>query len=193
MGAPVTTNSYQLKKPCAARFEAEQAPSSVSPTGTPTGKGKEDEAQSGRPPLSRPCLPPPPSYRSLATPPPSRPSLAATPPLHSGPAASSSRFRVPRGAVNVKWSPTEEIISCDFRWSFRDFIEAFDDLTDEGFVAGMGYQYKIGDRGSEVILTAEDEYSVFLGRVKKAPKGARALLRPTSSVRSLLLQYSTLR
>ena len=57
----------------------------------------------------------------------------------------------------------------------------------------MGFQYKIGDRGSEVILTAEDEYRVFLGRVQKAPNGARVLLRPTSSVRSLPLQYGALR
>ena len=97
---------------------------------------------------------------------------------------------MPRFAI--KWSPTEEIVSCDFRWSFGDFIEAFEDLTDEGFVAGMGYQYKIGDRGSEVILTAEDEYRVFLGRVQKAPKGTKVLLRPTSSVRSLPLQYGAL-
>ena len=50
MDAPVTINSYQPKMPCAARFEAEQASSFVAPTGKPTGKGKEDEAQSGRPP-----------------------------------------------------------------------------------------------------------------------------------------------
>ena len=92
----------------------------------------------------------------------------------------------------VKWIPTNEIISGDFRWRFGNFIEGFDDLTDEGFVAGMGFQYKIADCGSEAILTAEDEYRIFLGRVQKAPKGARVLLRPESSVRSLPLQYGAL-
>jgi hypothetical protein len=55
-------------------------------------------------------------------------------------------------------------------------------LTDQQFVTGMGYQYKIGGHGnSEVILTDEDEYGVFLERVQKAPKGTGVLIRPTST------------
>ena len=45
----------------------------------------------------------------------------------------------------------------------------------------------------EVILTYEDEYRVFLGKVQKAPKGTRVLIRLTSSVHSLPLQFGTLR
>ena len=150
------------------------------------------------PPPTRPGLAaPPPSHPGPAAPPPSHPGPAAPPPSHPGPAASPTRVRVPRFAVNLKWSPTEEIrrpsISCDFRWSFGNFIKAFDGLNDEGFVAGMGYRYKIGNRGSEVILMYEDEYRVILGRGQKAPKGTGVLIRPTSSVRSLPLQFGTLR
>ena len=102
MDAPVTINSYQPKKPCAARFEAEQASSFIAPTGNPTGRGKEGEAQSGRPPPFPPMsAPPPPSY----------PSLAAPPLSHPGSAASSTRFRVLCFAVNLKLSLMEEIIS----------------------------------------------------------------------------------
>ena len=56
----------------------------------------------------------------------------------------------------------------------------------------MGYQYKVGGHGnSEVILTDEDEYGVFLERVQKAPKGTGVLVRPTSTVRSLLLVHNS--
>ena len=82
MDAPVTINSYQ---PCATRFEAEKAPSFVTPTGKPTGKGKEDEAQPGRPPHFLPMSAPSP---------PSRPSLAAPPPSHSGPGISSKLSKI---------------------------------------------------------------------------------------------------
>ena len=107
MDAPVTINSYQSKQFCATRFEAEKAPSFVTPTGKPTGKGKEDEAQPGRPlhfpPMSAPSGSPH-SYQSLATPLPAQ-----------------------------VWPPPS------FTLRSGDFIEAFDNLTDEGFVAGMGY------------------------------------------------------
>ena len=127
-----------------------------------------------------------------APPPPAQVRLLPNPPSRSSPAASSTRVRVPRFAV--KWGPTEEIVSCDSRWSLEDFVEALEDLTDGGVVAGTGYQYKIGGRGqSEVIPTDEDEHRIFLGRIQKAPKGARVLVRPTSSVRSLHLQFGTLR
>ena len=40
---------------------------------------------------------------------------------------------------------------------------------------------------------ARHEYRIFLERVQRAPKGAKVLVRPTSSVRSLPLQFGTLR
>ena len=133
----------------------------------------------------------PPLWPWSHAPPPSCPGPASAPPSHPGPAASSTRVRA-LPCFPVIWSPTEEVISCDFCWSLGDFIEAFDDLADEGFVPVMGYQYKIGDHGSKAILTAEDEYWVFLGRVQKAPKKTRVFLRPTTNVRFLPLQFGSL-
>ena len=81
----------------------------------------------------------------------------------------------------LKWSPTAEIIRCELRWSFQDFVGFLEDVGGQDFDPDMGYQYRIGASG-ECILTDEDDYRTFLGRVGKTRKGTRVSVRPTSMV-----------
>ena len=145
--SPALHASRQSKPP--------QAPSSP-PLVSSLGKAKRMKPNQVAPPPFPPISAPPPSYPSPATPPPS----------HPGPVTSSACVRVPR--FGVKWSPME-IISCDFRWSFGDFIEASDNLTEGGFVARMGYSIKleIMDRGSFSRLR------MSIGSSPEGPKGPK--------------------
>lgn len=102
------------------------------------------------------------------------------------PSAASTRIRVPRFVV--KWSPTEELICCEFRWNFQDFVETLEDVTGQVFDTGMGYQYKIGN-GREVFLRDKGEYRTLIKRIQKAPKGTRVFVRPAGSVRSPFMAH----
>lgn len=95
-----------------------------------------------------------------------------SPPAPSPAAVSTCIKAALRFAIN--WSPTGRIIGCDFRWSFKEFVELLEDVSRQELDPGMGYQYEIGDR-REVILTNEDEYRTFIGRIQKTPKGTREL------------------
>ena len=89
--------------------------------------------------------------------------------------------RAAAAAFALKWSPTGEIIRCELRWSFRDFVGFLEDVGGQDFDTDMGYQYRIGASG-ESILTDEDDYRTFLGRIGKTRKGTRVSVRPTSMV-----------
>ena len=110
--------------------------------------------------------------------------LATPGPPNAGDALSlapPSPGRAAAAAFALKWSPTGEIIRCELRWSFWDFVGFLEDVGGHDFDSDMGYQYRIGASG-ESILTDEDEYRTFLGRIGKTRKGTRVSIRPTSMV-----------